>query len=127
MPIYPPGTEDDGPPPILVNIGDLLEYWTRGLLKSTVHRVVVPTSQDGGAASERYSIAYFGHPVDATKLEGIPSEMVKDRESFVGKGAKSGKGESLTAGEYLMMRLNETYGWDAETEGREKAELEAVA
>lgn len=28
--------------PILVNIGDLLSYWTNGLLKSTVHRVVFP-------------------------------------------------------------------------------------
>jgi isopenicillin N synthase-like dioxygenase len=52
-PVYPPGTEDDGFPPILVNIGDLLSYWTDGLLKSTVHRVVFP---DGGG-NDRYSMS----------------------------------------------------------------------
>ncbi len=51
--VYPPGTEDDGFPPILVNIGDLLSYWTDGLLKSTVHRVVFP---DGGR-DNRYSMS----------------------------------------------------------------------
>lgn len=35
--IYPPGTECDAFPPILVNIGDLMQFWTKGLLKSTVH------------------------------------------------------------------------------------------
>ncbi len=34
--------ERSGPPPILMNIGDLLSYWTNGLLRSTVHRVVFP-------------------------------------------------------------------------------------
>ena len=43
---------------VLVNIGDLLSYWTNGLLKSTVHRVIGPKD-----AQTRYSIAYFCHPV----------------------------------------------------------------
>ncbi|KAJ9637907.1 hypothetical protein H2199_007402 [Coniosporium tulheliwenetii] len=34
-------------PPILVNIGDLLSYWTNGLLKSTVHRVIFPKDGRG--------------------------------------------------------------------------------
>lgn len=33
--------------PILVNIGDLLQDWTGGLLKSTVHRVVFPSGEQG--------------------------------------------------------------------------------
>ncbi|CBX96653.1 hypothetical protein LEMA_P109180.1 [Plenodomus lingam JN3] len=34
-------------PPILVNIGDLLSFWTRGMLKSTVHRVVLEERRGG--------------------------------------------------------------------------------
>ncbi|GLA79119.1 hypothetical protein AtubIFM55763_002039 [Aspergillus tubingensis] len=51
------GGEEFPFPPILVNIGDLLSYWTDGLLKSTVHRVVFPTSeQQRPNAQDRYSI-----------------------------------------------------------------------
>lgn len=42
VPVYPPSTEEDLSPPILVNIGDLFSHWTNGLLKSTVHRVIFP-------------------------------------------------------------------------------------
>jgi len=38
-----------------VNLGDALQFWTKGLLKSTVHRVLIPPKQ-------RYSIAYFIEP-----------------------------------------------------------------
>lgn len=64
-------------PPILVNIGDLLSFWTNGMLKSTVHRVTF----SGGEA--RYSMAYFCHPLDDVKLEGVPSEII---ERFKGGG-----------------------------------------
>lgn len=49
------GTLEERPLPILVNIGDLLEDWTAGLLKSTIHRVIFPK----GGGEDRYSIAYF--------------------------------------------------------------------
>ena len=39
---------------IVVNTGDLLEFWSAGLFKSTVHRVVSVASK-----TSRYSIAYF--------------------------------------------------------------------
>ncbi|KAF2087817.1 Clavaminate synthase-like protein [Saccharata proteae CBS 121410] len=90
-------------PPILVNIGDLLSYWTGGLLKSTVHRVVFP-KDEGGA--DRYSMAYFCHPLDAAELVPIPSKLVEGRE-----GLEDGKGgKVLTAKGHLNQRLAETYG-----------------
>lgn len=52
VPVDPLGVGNTAELPILVNIGDLLEDWTGGLLKSTVHRVVFP-KEDGG---DRYSI-----------------------------------------------------------------------
>ncbi|KAK5137278.1 hypothetical protein LTR08_000248 [Meristemomyces frigidus] len=92
------------PLPILVNIGDLLEDWTEGLLQSTVHRVVFPKA-DGG---DRFSCAYFCHPLDDALLEPVPSEVVKEYASSSGKElARNGK--LITAKDHLMERLAATY------------------
>ena len=106
VPVTPPGTENDPRPPILVNIGDLLSYWTNNLFKSTVHRVVFPKGgKEGG--EDRYSIAYFGHPVGTTVLEAVPSEMVKALEGR--NGTDNGEHRAMTADEHLMSRLKATY------------------
>lgn len=119
-------------PPILVNIGDCLSYWTAGLLKSTIHRVIFPTEvvAEGEKLDEdvlrqqkedRYSIAYFCHPVNATELVPVPSKLVEERKNadtyekvkelllkttggFVPKNAK----------EHLAARLAVTYGGKVE-------------
>lgn len=96
---------------ICVNIGDLLSYWTGGLLKSTVHRVVVPK---GGEQRDRYSMAYFCHPVDTTLLEAIPSEQVKQRGQ---RGANEAE-KAITAAEHLKGRLAATYGWKEKGAGQ---------
>ncbi|OTA94828.1 hypothetical protein M434DRAFT_243888 [Hypoxylon sp. CO27-5] len=115
VPVTPPGTEDDQQPPILVNIGDLLSYWTNGLLRSTVHRVAFSNEAAPGESSTepRYSVVYFCHPADTTPLAPVPSERVKAFEGH----SSSGKGYSnpyrepkvLTAEKHLKMRLRETY------------------
>ena len=87
-------------------MGDLLSYWTNGLLKSTVHRVVFPKGGPEGG-EDRYSIAYFGHPVGSTVLEPIPSEMVSSLSGLNGIGPEGKK--SITANEHLMGRLKATY------------------
>ncbi|QIW94840.1 hypothetical protein AMS68_000358 [Peltaster fructicola] len=93
------------PLPILVNIGDLLEDWTTGLLKSTVHRVVFPTqAKDAG---DRYSIAYFCHPLDDVMLEPVPSKIVKERIL-----EDNGPQGVISAREHLMKRLAATYSID---------------
>lgn len=102
-----------------MNIGDLLSYWTNNLFKSTVHRVVFPKG-DGG--EDRYSIAYFGHPVDDTVLEPVPSERVKALKSAEGVGPELGK--PITAHEHLMSRLKATYLGLFKDEGLEKGEVE---
>ena len=91
--------------PILVNIGDLLEDWTGGLLKSTVHRVTFPK---GGSHEDRYSIAYFCHPLDGAELEAVPSKMVQEHAAKTGKGSTR-NGKVLTAKDHLMERLGATY------------------
>ena len=113
VPVEPPGTEKDPSPPILVNIGDLLSYWTNGSLKSTVHRVIFPK----GELKDRYSIAYFCHPVNETELVPVPSEVVKKRSSNQENGSK----KVLTAAEHLKSRLAATYGWTEEDDGKVEA------
>lgn len=135
VPVCPPGTEDDPTPPILVNIGDLLSYWTNGLLRSTVHRVVFPRGGEGGngtggetssnsttvpgetADEARYSIAFFCHPVGTTTLDVVPSERVKNhRGADKGEEGMNGRGgnpdvekSAITADEHLQMRLQASY------------------
>ncbi|ODM18013.1 hypothetical protein SI65_06801 [Aspergillus cristatus] len=109
-------------PPILVNIGDLLSYWTDGLLKSTVHRVVFPLSEQRAEnPQDRYSIVYFCHPVNTTELVPVPSKIVdahrEERKESQGDKVGFGGGagylvpgkRALTASEHLQARLAATY------------------
>lgn len=116
VPVCPPGTEGDPAPPILVNIGDLLSYWTNGLLRSTVHRVVFPAPGggiDGESGDEpRYSIAFFCHPVGTTTLEAVPSERVRTHKpegGFERGGNPDPERSAITADEHLQMRLRASY------------------
>lgn len=94
--------------PILVNIGDLLEDWTGGLLKSTVHRVVFPKGTS--PLEDRYSLAYFCHPLDDAELEPVPSELVQARIAEAGtQRVTTNNGKPITAKDHLMERLAATY------------------
>ena len=76
-------------PPIpntfVCNIGDLLEMWTGGKLKSTLHRVI------NRAAEARYSIPIFCDPA---------SKTVIDPSLFGGAPSKT----PITAGEYIISK-----------------------
>ncbi|OBA27049.1 Clavaminate synthase-like protein [Hanseniaspora valbyensis NRRL Y-1626] len=82
--------------PLVINFGDLLQFWTNGTIRSTVHRVVVPESRH----ADRYSMVFFVHPVFDTSLEAWNSKYIK-------KDAENKK--NVTANEHLLMRLKETY------------------
>lgn len=125
VPVYPDGKTDYPFPPILVNIGDMLSYWTDGLLKSTVHRVVFPSeekSRQNDKPRDRYSIAFFCQPVSSTELVPVPSKIVaayrdqkqeKDQDVIVGHGGGVRNlhldNYRLTAGDHLQARLQATY------------------
>lgn len=108
-----------------MNIGDLLSYWTDGLLKSTVHRVVFPLAeQQRPNPQDRYTLVYFCHPVDSTELVPVPSPIVTAHRvragdvGTVGFGGGAGTLElgrkPLTAQEHLESRLAATYGFSNE-------------
>lgn len=125
-------------PPILVNIGDLLTYWTDGLLKSTVHRVVFPVEEredqnnnPNSRGRDRYSVVYFCHPLETAELVPVPSKIVAafrekndwrgERDGQVGFGGGAGSWapgkRALTAAEHLESRLNATYGFQFRKDG----------
>lgn len=109
VPVNPERVDSDQLP-ILVNIGDLLSFWTSGLLKSTVHRVTIPRPEDEhGDSTDRYSIAYFCHPTDDTMLSRIPSDIVTAYKDQAGHHGESWRSE-MTAKMHLDSRLAETYG-----------------
>lgn len=85
---------------ILVNIGDMLEFWTAGLLKSTWHRVVPNTQLQGNmGAVDRYAIAYFVHPDQDTVLR--PLEQMA-REGWIPRY----KGFGRTAAQHIAARIS---------------------
>lgn len=58
---------------ILVNIADLLQRYTNGRVKSTMHRVVSPSTAQfsGRVLPARYSIPFFVHPDPETMIDPI--------------------------------------------------------
>ncbi len=81
---------------VIVNTGDLMQRWTNHVFCSTKHRVTIP---DGIANKSRYSIAFFCHPNDDTEVACLPSCM-KDKLPIY---------PPISAGEYLLQRLQATY------------------
>lgn len=130
VPVWPEGatTAKDDFPPILINIGDMLSFWTNGLLKSTVHRVVFPLAERSSSDAkekpqDRYSVVFFCHPInDCNLVPPVPSRLVaaaagtagasagKDQIGFGGGAGSLKERSSLTAKEYLDLRLSATYG-----------------
>jgi isopenicillin N synthase-like dioxygenase len=83
LPVSPP------PGALAVNIGDMLQRYTAGRLRSTTHRVINPAGEAAGRA--RYSMPYFLH----------------FRPDFLIDPLFEGGEEPITAQDYLMERLRE--------------------
>ena len=67
----PDGTYKDVTPiknSIVFNTGDLLECWSNGLFKATLHRVVLPKEREK-LRKARQSIVFFTNPDDNYVIE----------------------------------------------------------
>lgn len=97
---------------IVVNFGDAAEYWSKGLIKSIVHRVSIPQS-NSNQNNERFSIIYFAHPNLDSLLTPIPSKLIGDRQFIKDAHAQHALNhhneQILTAGQHLQMRLDQTH------------------
>lgn len=92
--------------PVIVNIADLLSFWTAGVLKSSIHRVRFLEDQQ----KDRYSIVYFCHPQEDVLLEPVPSPIIAEIKD---RGANAQE-KTMTAHEHLAKRLAATYGWKSD-------------
>lgn len=83
-----------------------------------MHRVIFPLEEQrpGGNARDRYSMAYFSHPVHTAELVPVPSKLVENRREENVKHQSGAEGPStegqkvMTAQEHLASRLAATYG-----------------
>ncbi|ORZ26243.1 hypothetical protein BCR41DRAFT_347981 [Lobosporangium transversale] len=92
------------PNAILVNIGDHLQMWTNGLLKSTKHRVTYDPQQH---YRPRYSTGFFLFANADTKLDPIPSPLIT--QEMRAEAVEFEEGRNMTAGEYVAWRIKRTY------------------
>ena len=84
------------PNQLVVNVGDMLERLTNGVLKSTIHRVVNPPRERMNTT--RYSIPFFMHPRSEMSLAALPDCVsATDPKQW----------DDITAGEFLNQRLAE--------------------
>lgn len=88
---------------VLVNIGDMLEFWTAGRLKSTWHRVV-PTATEGRL--DRYTFAYFLHPDRDAVLLPIEGLRRTGGDEWVPRYEGIGR----TAEEHIHARIRGAHG-----------------
>jgi isopenicillin N synthase-like dioxygenase len=84
------------PGSLVVNVGDMLQRLTNGVMKSTTHRVVNPPREKWGTS--RYSIPFFLHPVGKMPLNALSNCISDERTKAF---------EDITAGDYLEQRLIE--------------------
>lgn len=84
------------PDQLIINVADMLERLTNGVLKSTIHRVVNPPVKDLGTS--RYSMPFFMHPKSSMDLSCLPSCVSDTNPKCY---------EDISAGDFLLERLRE--------------------
>jgi isopenicillin N synthase-like dioxygenase len=84
------------PGELVVNIGDMLQRLTNGLLRSTTHRVVNPPPERRGRS--RYSMPFFLHFRSDFLVEALPGTVPPGEQP---------KWPPITANDYLQERLRE--------------------
>jgi len=82
------------PGQIIVDSGDMLQHLTNGVMKSTTHRVV----NFNQGRDRRFSMPFFVHPRKEVDLSPLPACVAKSGQSAY---------PAITAGDYLMQRLQE--------------------
>jgi isopenicillin N synthase-like dioxygenase len=81
---------------VVVNVGDMLQRLTNGVLRSTTHRVVNPPREL--MHTSRYSIPFFLHPRSEMDLTALPQCIPAGQQAAY---------PPITAGAYLTERLRE--------------------
>lgn len=88
------------PGSITVNIADVLQFWTNGYLKSSVHRVVAPPADQ--AHLDRLGLLYFLRPAHDLDLKVVDSPLLK-RLGL--KSEDDASKEGIKAGDWVKARV----------------------
>lgn len=93
------------PGAFVVNIGDMIERWTNGLWKSTMHRVIHRGNGEGGS---RVSVPFFYEPnFDA---------MVKPLKKCVAESGREEMHGGSTYGEHLLTKVFSNFYYSKRTD-----------
>jgi isopenicillin N synthase-like dioxygenase len=80
---------------VVINTGDLMERWTNGRFRSTVHRV-----RPIAGSRDRFSIALFVDPDSAVQVECLPGCANADNPA---------RYAPITAGEHIRQKIEATH------------------
>lgn len=108
------------PGSITVNIADVLQFWSGGYLKSSVHRVVAPP--DDQAHLDRLGLLYFLRPAHDLPLKTLDSPVLRR----LGLKDDTDDASEIKAGDWVKTRVRQNL--DRATEGghKEKEVLKGV-
>jgi isopenicillin N synthase-like dioxygenase len=87
------------PESITVNIADVLQFWTAGYLKSSIHRVVAPPQDQ--AHIDRLGLLYFLRPAHDLKLKALESPLLT-RLGFTNEDSAV---DGIKAGDWVRARV----------------------
>lgn len=98
------------PGTLLINIGDMLEYWTRGIYRATPHRV------RNTGKSHRLSLPFFLDPGWQMSLRPIPESMLPPESPGPGRQRWDGLdlhrlGADTTYGQFVSDKIRGVFPW----------------
>jgi isopenicillin N synthase-like dioxygenase len=86
---------------IICNVGDALQFWSKGYLKSTTHRVVRPPPDQ--VQGTRLGLFYFVRPGDDVDIAPAPSPLLR-RLGVLGEEEVNSK---ITGLQYVRERVKD--------------------
>ncbi|RFU35337.1 hypothetical protein B7463_g926, partial [Scytalidium lignicola] len=89
---------------IICNVGDAMQFWSAGYLKSTIHRVVRPPKDQDSV--NRLGLFYFVRPGDDVDIAPAPSPLLRRLGYITDEDLKQGEGKKRVTGlQYVRERV----------------------
>lgn len=99
----------------------MLDFWTAGYLKSSIHRVVAPPPDQ--AHIDRLGLLYFLRPAVDLKLKALDSPLLER----LGLTSKNAAASEITAGDWVAARVKGNQDKVPEGGKQEKAVLGGIS
>ena len=108
------------PESITVNIADVLQFWSAGYLRSSVHRVHAPPPDQ--AHVDRLGLLYFLRPAHDLKLKTLDSPLLQR----LGLQSENEAADEIKAGDWVKARVKGNLDKVDRTGKKEKEVLNGV-